>query len=71
VSRLPKRYLLALFLPELALLAFGVTLLLTSHRWLGVAIIAVLAGAQVFALVVVFAAKRDYAKGRLKPPFKR
>jgi hypothetical protein len=64
VSKFAKH--LALFLPELALLALGSSLLFTSHRWLGAAIVAVVAAGFLFALAAGLAARRDFAKVRLK-----
>jgi hypothetical protein len=61
--------LVALLLPELALLAVAVPLLFTSRRWLGIAIISVLVVAWAVGLAAMFAARRDLAKGRYRRPF--
>ena len=66
-----RPHLVALFLPEAALLVLAIALLFSVHRWLGFVIIAVVVSAYVFGLAVVLAARRDLAKGRLKRPFSR
>jgi hypothetical protein len=69
--RRPPAHLVALLLPEAALVVLALVLLFTPHRGLGVAIIAVVAAAYVLATAVILAARRDLAKGRLKRPFGR